>query len=378
MGRPKKIIEEKEELSKKARIEALKKELNKTYGIGTVINGTDESMNIDFIPTGSIGLDIALGIGGLPKGRIIEVFGENSSGKTTLSLEVIKEAHKNPDSYCAFLDAEHSLDIFYAQKIGVDLTRLEISQPNSGEETLEIADRLIKSKEFDVIVIDSVAALVPKKELEGEMGDATIGLQARMMSQACRKLTSTISHSNTICIFLNQMREKIGIMYGSPSVTTGGKALAFYASVRLEIVRSTTKDNSVMNGETKLGNLVTIKVVKNKVGPPFRKCELNIMYNEGFDEFEELVNLSVATNIIKKSGQWYSYEDNIIAQGKEKLREFFKENEDFFFEIKKKVLDSYKPKEFEPTEDDKENQQETTGEEIIEAEDVSNISGNMG
>ena len=375
-----KKTEEGVELTKAQKIEALKAQLNKDYGKGTLIGGKDKAFNIEAISTGSIGLDLALGIGGLPKGRIVEVFGPESSGKTTLCLEVIKMAHKDPNSYCGYIDAEHALDTTYAEKLGCDLSRIEISQPDYGEQALEIADKMISSGVFDVVVVDSVAALVPKKELEGEMGDATMALQARMMSQACRKLTATIAKSKTVCIFINQLRDKIGVMFGNPETTTGGNALKFYSSVRIDIRRSVTADNSKMLGEEKVGNLVKIKVIKNKVAPPFKQCELDIYYNEGFDEFGELVKLACSTKIVEKSGQWYSYEGNIIAQGESKFRVLLQDNEELFNEIKQKVLDTYKPKEFIPTDDQKSEQQaeikESTKEETDTIE-TPNVSENL-
>lgn len=361
MARPKKDTESTEtssKLSKAERIKAIQKELEKDYGKGTLMGATDKPIMMGFIPTGSIGLDMALGIGGFPKGRIVEIYGPEASGKTTLALETIKMAQRNLDSYCAIIDAEHALDITYAKKIGVDLDRLQISQPDYGEQALEIAEKLIESGDFDVVVVDSVAALTPKSEIDGEMGDANMGKQARMMSQAMRKLVAKTGKSNTLLIFINQMRDKIGVMFGSPETTTGGNALKFYASVRIDIRRSTTSANSIMKGEEKIGNLIKVKVIKNKVSAPFKECEFDIRYNEGFDEFGELVNLAVDCNVIEKSGQWYSYKGNIFAQGYEKARVYLMENVDFFDEIKNLVLEEHKPKEFEANEIDKRDQGE--------------------
>ena len=365
MARPKKEEASSEaKLSKADRIKALKKSLEKDYGQGTLIGNKDEFKNVERISTGSIGLDLALG-GGLPKGRIVEVFGPEASGKTSLCLETIKMAQKNPDCYCAIVDAEHALNLEYASNaIGVDLDRLEIAQPDYGEQALDIAEKLIASGEFDIVVVDSVAALTPKSEIDGEMGDASMGKQARLMSQAMRKLVAVTNKTNTLLIFTNQLRDKIGVMFGSPETTTGGNALKFYASVRLDVRRSTTTANSLMEGETKIGHLMKVKVIKNKLYPPFKECEFDIRYAEGFDEFGELVELASDANIIEKSGQWYSYNKNIFAQGKEKARLYFIQNLEFFEEIKNKVVNLHKPKEFEPNEQQKQEQETEHGENV--------------
>lgn len=378
MARPKKEEAQSNEqkLSKAERIKAIQKLLEKDYGKGTLIGANDKPMVMGFIPTGSIGLDLALGIGGLPKGRIIEIYGPEASGKTSLCLETIKMAQRNPDSFCAIVDAEHALDTRYASKIGVDLNRLQISQPDYGEQALEIAEKLIESGDFDVVVVDSVAALTPKSEIDGEMGDANMGKQARMMSQAMRKLVAITNKSNTVLIFTNQLRDKIGVMFGNPETTTGGNALKFYASVRIDIRRSTTSANSIMEGERKIGNLVKVKVIKNKVAPPFRECEFDIRYNEGFDEFGELIDLAAEAGVIGKSGQWYDYNGTIFAQGREKARLYFMQNSDFFDEIKEKVISIYQPKEFEANEQEQK-EAEAGGENTENPTDVSTISTNL-
>lgn len=333
---------------KEKRIAILQEKMEKDFGEGSIMGAKDKSKYHDFISTGSLGLDKSIGIGGLPKGRIIEVYGPESSGKTTLCLEVIAQAHKNPDSYCAFVDVEHAIDTKYAEDLGIDLDRLKISQPDYGEQALDITERLIASGDFDVVIIDSVAALITKKELEGEMGDATMGGQARLMSQAMRKLTAITSKTDTLVIFINQMRDKIGVMFGSPETTTGGNALKFYASVRLDIRRSVTTKNSVMDGDVKIGNQVTVKVVKNKVSPPFRQCEFDILYGEGIDTYGELLNMAVETGIINKSGTYFSYESDKLGQGKTAVIELLKKNDELYKEIQKKVRESYTPVEFQP------------------------------
>lgn len=324
--------------SKSIRIDEIKKKLEKKFGRGTIMGAIEKPRDHDYISTGSVGLDKALGIGGLPKGRIIEVYGPESSGKTTLCLEVIAQAHKNPESYCAIVDAEHAIDTAYAAALGIDLNRLEISQPDYGEQALEIASELIESGDFDVVVVDSVAALVPKSELDGEMGDQSMGKHARLMSQAMRKLTAITSKSNTILIFINQIREKIGVMFGNPETTTGGNALKFYASVRMDVRRSVTTANSVMDGDTKIGNQVTIKVLKNKVAPPFKEAKLDILYGQGFDDVGEIIDYAVSTDVLTKSGSWFSYEENKIAQGRDQLHQFLIDNPDLFEEIKSKTV----------------------------------------
>ncbi len=289
--------------------------------------------NVEVIPTGSIGLNAALGVGGLPRGRIIEIFGPESSGKTTLAIHVIAEAQKM-GGIAAFIDAEHAFDRFYAAHLGVDVDNLLISQPDNGEQALEIADQLIRSSAIDVIVIDSVAALTPKSEIEGDMGDNKVGLQARLMSQALRKLTSTIAKTNTCCIFINQLREKIGVMFGNPETTTGGNALKFYASVRIDIRRVTT----IKDGDQAIGNQVRVKVVKNKVAPPFRKAEFEIMFGEGISKYGELVDLGVEHSIIQKSGSWFSYEGSKLAQGRDATKQMLQDNPELCEEIENKIM----------------------------------------
>ena len=285
------------------------------------------------IPTGSISLNAALGVGGYPKGRIIEIYGPESSGKTTLAIHAIAEAQK-AGGIAAFIDAEHAFDRFYAEKLGVDIDNLYISQPDNGEQALEIADQLIRSSAIDIIVIDSVAALTPKKEIEGDMGDSAVGLQARLMSQALRKLTSTISKTNTTCIFINQLREKIGVMFGNPETTTGGNALKFYASVRLDIRRVT----SIKDGDNVIGNQVRVKIVKNKVAPPFRKAEFEITFGEGISKIGEIVDLGVEYGIIKKSGSWFSYGESKLAQGRDAVKELLKDNPELCDELEAKIM----------------------------------------
>jgi recombination protein RecA len=284
------------------------------------------------VSTGSIGLDVALGIGGLPRGRVIEIYGPESSGKTTLAIHVIAEAQKK-GGMCAIIDAEHAFDSIYAQKLGVDIDNLLISQPDYGEQGLEIADRLILSGAVDVIVIDSVAALVPKGELEGEMGDSKMGLQARLMSQALRKLTATISKTNTICIFINQLREKIGVMFGNPETTTGGNALKFYSSVRLDIRRMA----QIKDGEEAVGNRVKVKVVKNKVAPPFRQAEFDIIFGQGISKMGEIIDMGVELGVIQKSGSWFSYDTTKLGQGREAVKQLINDNPELAAELEAKI-----------------------------------------
>jgi len=324
---------EKSEEKKKA-LEAALSQIEKNYGKGSVMKlGDPENiMEIESISTGSIGLDIALGIGGLPRGRIVEIYGPESSGKTTLALHTVAEAQKT-GGICGFIDAEHALDPAYARKLGVGIEDLLISQPDNGEQALEIADTLVRSGAVDVLVIDSVAALTPRAELEGDMGDSLPGLQARLMSQALRKLTGSISRSNTMVIFINQIRMKIGVMFGSPETTTGGNALKFYASCRLDIRRI----GALKDREEVIGNLTRVKVVKNKVAPPFRVVEFDILYGEGISKTGELIDLGVKAEIVDKSGSWYSYGDVRIGQGKENARKFLIDNPDMAAEIEEKI-----------------------------------------
>ena len=324
---------EKSEEKKKA-LEAALSQIEKNYGKGSVMKlGDPENiMQIESVSTGSIGLDIALGIGGLPRGRIVEIYGPESSGKTTLALHTVAEAQKT-GGICGFIDAEHALDPAYARKLGVGIEDLLISQPDNGEQALEIADTLVRSGAVDVLVIDSVAALTPRAELEGEMGDSLPGLQARLMSQALRKLTGSISRSNTMVIFINQIRMKIGVMFGSPETTTGGNALKFYASCRLDIRRI----GALKDREEVIGNLTRVKVVKNKVAPPFRVVEFDILYGEGISKTGELIDLGVKAEIVEKSGSWYSYGEVRIGQGKENARKFLIDNPDMAAEIEGKI-----------------------------------------
>jgi len=312
--------------------------IDKDYGKGTVMM-MNEKVDIqqEVISTGSIGLDVALGIGGLPRGRVVEVYGPESSGKTTIATHVIAEAQKK-GGMCAIIDAEHAFDSSYAQKLGVDVDNLLISQPDYGEQALEIADRLILSGAIDVVVIDSVAALVPKSELEGEMGDSKMGLHARLMSQALRKLTATISKTNTICIFINQLREKIGVMFGNPETTTGGNALKFYASVRLDIRRQA----QIKDGEEAVGNRVKVKVVKNKVAPPFRSAEFDIIFGEGISKTGEIIDMGVELNIIQKSGSWFSYNTDKLGQGRDAVKQLLTDNPELANEIETKIREKIK------------------------------------
>ena len=307
--------------------------LEKTYGKGAIMKlGEKPAENIDVIPTGSLGLDVALGVGGFPKGGVIEIFGPESSGKTTLAIHAIAEAQKN-GGIAAFIDAEHAFDRFYAEKLGVNTAELLVSQPDNGEQALEIADNLIRSGAIDIIVIDSVAALTPKSEIEGDMGDSKMGLQARLMSQALRKLTATISKTGCCCIFINQLREKIGVMFGNPETTTGGNALKFYASVRIDIRRS----SQIKDGDSVTGNRVKVKVVKNKVAPPFRNAEFDILYGEGISKVGEIIDLGVEKNIIKKSGSWFSYGDSKLAQGREAAKQVLLDNPELAEELENKI-----------------------------------------
>ena len=315
-------------------LQAAMSKIEKDFGKGSIMKLGDEHIeNVEVIPTGSIALDAALGVGGYPRGRIIEIYGPESSGKTTLAIHAIAEAQK-AGGIAAFIDAEHAFDRFYAAKLGVDVDNLLISQPDNGEQALEIADQLIGCSAIDIIVVDSVAALTPKMEIEGDMGDNNVGLQARLMSQALRKLTSTISKTNTTCIFINQLREKIGVMFGNPETTTGGNALKFYASVRLDIRKVT----SIKDGDQVVGNLVRVKVVKNKVAPPFRKAEFEIMFGEGISKVGEIVDLGVECGIIQKSGSWYSYGNSKLGQGRDATKALLKDNPELCEELEGKIM----------------------------------------
>lgn len=325
-----------------AKLKALKltlDKLDKTYGKGAVMKLGDTSVEeVEVIPTGSLGLDLALGVSGYPRGRVIEIYGPESSGKTTLTLHAIAEAQK-ADGIAAFIDAEHAFDRFYAKKLGVDIDNLIISQPDHGEQALEIADNLIRSGAIDIVVIDSVAALTPKSEIEGEMGDSKMGLHARLMSQALRKLTSTISKTNCTVIFINQLREKIGVMFGNPETTTGGNALKFYASVRLDIRRSSQIKNT--DGEVQ-GNKTRVKVVKNKVAPPFKTAEFDIMYGEGISKIGEILDLGVTYEIVKKSGSWFSYGDSKLGQGRDAVKSLLHDNPELAEELEAKIKEAIK------------------------------------
>lgn len=319
-------------------LNAVMDKIEKDFGKGSIMRMNSANVeNVAVIPTGSITLDIALGVGGYPKGRIVEIYGPESSGKTTLALHAIAEAQK-AGGIAAFIDAEHAFDSFYAQKLGVDVDNLLISQPDNGEQALEIADNLIRSSAIDIVVIDSVAALTPKAEIEGEMGDSKMGLQARLMSQALRKLTSSISKTGTVCIFINQLRDKIGVVYGNPETTTGGNALKFYASVRIDI----RKAASIKDGDNQLGSRAKVKVVKNKVAPPFRKAEFDIMFGEGISRIGEIIDLGVEYGIIKKSGSWFSYGDTKLGQGRDAVKELLSDNVELAEEIESKVREAMK------------------------------------
>nr|WP_314644490.1 recombinase RecA [uncultured Prevotella sp.] len=310
-------------------LQAAMSKIEKDFGKGSIMRMGDEQIeNVEVIPTGSVALDTALGVGGYPRGRIIEIYGPESSGKTTLAIHAIAEAQKQ-GGIAAFIDAEHAFDRFYAEKLGVDVDNLWVSQPDNGEQALEIADQLIRSSAIDILVVDSVAALTPKKEIEGDMGDSAVGLQARLMSQALRKLTSTISKTNTCCIFINQLREKIGVMFGNPETTTGGNALKFYSSVRLDIRRVT----SIKDGDQVIGNQVRVKIVKNKVAPPFRKAEFEITFGEGISKIGEIVDLGVQYGIIQKSGSWFSYNGTKLAQGRDATKAMIKDNPELAEEL---------------------------------------------
>tara|TARA_B100000965_G_C19554578_1_gene741585 strand:+ start:334 stop:1326 length:993 start_codon:yes stop_codon:yes gene_type:complete len=324
---------------KEAKLQALTltmQKIEKTYGKGAIMKlGDAPVIDVESISTGSIGIDLALGVGGLPKGRIVEIYGPESSGKTTLTLHAIAEAQKK-GGIAAFIDAEHAFDRFYAEKLGVDIENLLISQPDCGEQALEIADNLIRSAAIDILVIDSVAALTPKSEIEGEMGESKLGLQARLMSQALRKMTATISKSGCVCVFINQLRDKIGVMFGSPETTTGGNALKFYSSVRIDIRRST----QIKDGDKTIGNRTRVKIVKNKVAPPFRNTQFDIMYGEGISKVGEIIDLGVECDIIDKSGSWFSYNNTKLGQGREAVKSLLRDNPELSNELENKIKDS--------------------------------------
>ena len=316
-------------------LQAAMAKIEKDFGKGSIMKLGDEKIeNVEVIPTGSIALNAALGVGGYPKGRIIEIYGPESSGKTTLAIHAIAECQK-AGGIAAFIDAEHAFDRFYAEKLGVDIDNLWISQPDNGEQALEIADQLIRSSAIDILVVDSVAALTPKKEIEGDMGDNNVGLQARLMSQALRTLTSTISKTHTTCIFINQLREKIGVMFGNPETTTGGNALKFYASVRLDIRRVT----AIKDGDQVIGNMTRVKVVKNKVAPPFRKAEFEIMFGEGISKVGEILDLGVEYGIIQKSGSWFSYNGSRLAQGRDASKALLRDNPELCDELEAQIME---------------------------------------
>jgi recombination protein RecA len=320
-------------MEKDKALDAALSQIERAFGKGSIMRlGQNTNIDIEAVSTGSLGIDIALGIGGLPKGRIIEIYGPESSGKTTLALSVIAQSQKKGGT-CAFIDAEHALDPSYAKKIGVDVENLLVSQPDSGEQALEIADTLVRSGAIDVMVVDSVAALVPKAELEGEMGDSHMGLQARLMSQALRKLTSTVARSNTLIIFINQIRMKIGVMFGNPETTTGGNALKFYASVRIDIRRT----GAIKDKDEVIGSQTRVKIVKNKVAPPFKTVDFDIMYGEGISKTGELIDLGVKSGIIEKAGAWFSYNGDKIGQGRENAKNFLRDNPDTANEIEAKI-----------------------------------------
>ena len=326
--------------AKKKALEMAMAHLEKDYGTGTVMRlGDDSVQDVEAISTGSLGLDYALGVGGLPRGRITEIYGPESSGKTTLAIHVIAEAQKQ-GGICAIVDAEHAFDRFYAEKLGVDVNNLWIAQPDNGEQALEIAEQLINSGAIDVLVVDSVAALTPKAEIEGEMGDKNVGLHARLMSQAMRKLTSSIARTRTCCIFINQIREKIGVMFGNPETTTGGNALKFYSSVRIEIRPS----SFIKDGETTIGRLAKVKVVKNKVAPPFMKAEFELMFGEGISKAGEIIDMAVENGIIKKSGAWFSYNGTKLGQGRDAVKSVIKDNPELMAELEKKIIETLNKK----------------------------------
>ncbi len=329
---------DKAKVQKLKALEATLGNIEKSFGKGSIMKlGTTEVEEMEYISTGSIGLNTALGVGGVPKGRVVEIYGPESSGKTTLAMHIIAEAQKE-GGIAAFIDAEHAFDRFYAEKLGIDIENLLVSQPDYGEQALEITDSLIRSAAIDVIVIDSVAALTPKSEIDGDMGDSKMGLQARLMSQALRKLTANISKTGTVCIFINQLREKIGVMFGNPETTTGGNALKFYSSIRLDIRRI----SQIKDADSVKGNRVRVKVVKNKVAPPFRKAEFDIIYGEGISKIGEIIDIGVEYNIIKKSGSWFSYGETKLGQGRDAVKNLLSDNPDLMDELESKIYEVLK------------------------------------
>ena len=349
-----------ENLERKKALDAALSQIEKQFGKGSVMKlGEFKAMEVEAIPTGALSLDIALGIGGVPRGRIVEIYGPESSGKTTLTLHIIAEAQKM-GGQAAFIDAEHALDPVYAKKLGVDINELIVSQPDTGEQALEITESLVRSGALDVIVVDSVAALVPKAEIDGDMGDSHMGLQARLMSQALRKLAGAINKSKTVIIFINQLREKIGVMFGNPETTTGGRALKFYASVRMDIRKI---ENIKQDGEV-TGNRVRVKVVKNKVAPPFREAEFDIVYGKGISKEGNILDMAVNLDIIEKSGSWFSYAGNRIGQGRENVKKYLKENPDIMAEVEKKVRDNFE-KAFEQSLGDDEKKEDDDDDEVV-------------
>ena len=330
-----------EPVDKLKALQAAMAQIEKNFGKGSIMKLGDESVQeVEVIPTGSVGLNAALGVGGYPRGRVIEIYGPESSGKTTLAIHAIAEAQKN-GGIAAIIDAEHAFDRFYAKNLGVDIDNLLIAQPDNGEQALEIADQLIRSSAVDLVIVDSVAALTPKAEIEGDMGENKVGLQARLMSQALRKLTATIAKTNTTCIFINQLREKIGVMFGNPETTTGGNALKFYASIRIDIRKGT----QIKDGDEVIGNQTKVKVVKNKVAPPFRKAEFDIMFGEGISRTGEIVDLGVDLGIVKKSGSWFSYGETKLAQGRDATKQLLADNPELAEELEAKIFEAMKNKE---------------------------------
>ena len=334
-------VKSNEPVDKLKALQAAMAQIEKNFGKGSIMKLGDESVQeVEVIPTGSVGLNAALGVGGYPRGRVIEIYGPESSGKTTLAIHAIAEAQKN-GGIAAIIDAEHAFDRFYAKNLGVDIDNLLIAQPDNGEQALEIADQLIRSSAVDLVIVDSVAALTPKAEIEGDMGENKVGLQARLMSQALRKLTATIAKTNTTCIFINQLREKIGVMFGNPETTTGGNALKFYASIRIDIRKGT----QIKDGDEVIGNQTKVKVVKNKVAPPFRKAEFDIMFGEGISRTGEIVDLGVDFGIVKKSGSWFSYGETKLAQGRDATKQLLADNPELAEELEAKIFEAMKNKE---------------------------------